>query len=204
MRMAKWLAGAMALFVLIGVTPASHGAAGRDPGAVPDVTLTVRDLRGREQAPFKLDGRAASVLFFLTHDCPISNRYAPEILRIVRDYQPRKVRFYLVYVDPAAGVPALEAHRREFGLSEVPAVLDARHALVAAVGASVTPEVAVVGPQGHILYRGRIDDGYAALGKARRQVTRRDLRAALDAVLGGKKIATPRTEAIGCYINPQN
>jgi hypothetical protein len=49
-------------------------------------------------------------------------------------------------------------------------------------------------------YRGRIDDLYAALGRPRRQVTHPDLRDALDDLVAGKPVRTPRTEATGCYI----
>ncbi len=38
------------------------------------------------------------------------------------------------------------------------------------------------------------------LGVARQQVTERDLRLALDAVLSGAPVAKPETEAVGCYI----
>ncbi len=169
----------------------------------PNVSLTARDIRGRDHTPFKLDGSKASVLIFLAHDCPVSNRYAPELQRIARDYRDKQIRFYLVYVDPTVGSKQIEGHLREYGLSDIPAIQDARRALVKAAGATVTPEAAVVGEKGAILYRGRIDNLYAALGKPRRQATERDLRNALDAILKGEKIPVARTQAIGCYIASQ-
>ena len=42
----------------------------------------------------------------------------------------------------------------------------------------------------------------ARIGKPRRVITVHDLRDALDAVIAGKPVARPRTEAIGCYITP--
>jgi len=36
----------------------------------------IRDIDGIPRSPFKPDGKA-SVLFFITSDCPISNSYAP-------------------------------------------------------------------------------------------------------------------------------
>ena len=78
--------------------------------------------------------------------------------------------------------------------------LDPRHQLVAATGVTTTPEVAVVTADGRIVYRGRIDDLYADLGKKRRAPGRRDLREALSAVLAGRPVKVPRTEAVGCSI----
>jgi thiol-disulfide isomerase/thioredoxin len=180
------------------------GAQAQDRQTVPDISLTVKDIHGNSQSPFKLDGQAASVFFFILQDCPISNRYAPEIARLVRDYQSKNIRFSLVYIDPAANEKTIAAHMREFNLPEIPAIHDARHSLVAAVGASITPEVAVVGRKGEILYRGRIDNLYEALGKPRRNITEHDLRNALNAILQNKKVSIARTQTIGCYITAQN
>jgi hypothetical protein len=55
----------------------------------------------------------------------------------------------------------------------------------------VTPEVAVVGPGGALLYRGRIDDLWSDYGKRRQEPTTRDLRAALDAALAGRPTPPP-------------
>ena len=172
--------------------------------SVTDVSLTVKDVHGRAQSPFKLDGQAASVLFFIQQDCPVSNRYAPEIARIVSEYQPKKIRFYLVYIDPTVETKQIEAHLREFSLPDIPVLHDAKRSLVSATGVSVTPEVAVVGNRGEILYRGRIDNLYEALGKPRRIVTEHDLRNALEAVLRNRQVPVARTQAIGCYISAQN
>jgi hypothetical protein len=62
----------------------------------------------------------------------------------------------------------------------------------------VTPEVAVLSPTGELLYLGRIDDRYNPQGKRRPEPTVRDLQLALDAVLAGKPVPTPRTKAFGC------
>lgn len=165
------------------------------------VQLKIKDLQGRELSPFEPDGSRASVFIFLMKDCPISNRYAPEIMRIARDYQTKRIRFYLVYVDDVMG---LEKHLQEYGLADLPAIFDDQRLLVKATGVQTAPESAVIGNQGEILYRGRIDNLFAAMGKPRRQVTEHDLRDALDAIIDGRPIRTPRTTAIGCFISMEN
>jgi hypothetical protein len=79
-------------------------------------------------------------------------------------------------------------------------LIDRRHELVRQLGATVTPEAAVIGAHGELLYRGRIDDGYVSLGKRRFEATTHDLRDALEAVLAGKPVAAPRTATVGCAI----
>ena len=72
--------------------------------------------------------------------------------------------------------------------------------LVRRAGATITPEAAVFGAAPEPLYLGRIDDRYVDFGKARPEATRHDLEQALDAVLDGRPVPEPRTEAIGCFI----
>ena len=140
------------------------------------------------------------LLFFVATDCPISNRYAPEIARICKDYRARGVRCFLVYPDTGADVGAVTAHRREYGLSTAaPAIIDRDRTLVRAVGPRVTPEAALYSSTGRV-YRGRIDDWYVDVGRSRRQATQHDLRLRIDAALAGRSIAPAETEAVGCFI----
>ena len=163
--------------------------------------LTIADIQGVPRSPLRPDG-IASVLFFITSDCPISNSYAPEIQRVCSEYGPKKVSCNLVYVDPDLTVADVKKHVKDFGYSGVPAILDSTQKLVHAASASITPEAAVIGASGQVLYRGRIDNVYASLGKRRPEATEKDLRKALDEVLSGKPVSTPQTKAIGCYIPP--
>jgi hypothetical protein len=167
-------------------------------GAGPGFPLWVRDLDGTRHA-IPDPGAKATVLLFLAHDCPISNRYLPEIERLRAADAPRGVRFFAVYAEPGLTPEQARRHRQEYGVA-VPAVVEAWRPLVRATGATVTPEAAVLGPDGALLYRGRIDDLYADFGTRRPRATRHELREALDAILDGHTVASPRTRAVGCFI----
>ena len=145
-----------------------------------------------------LDEEGLVVWLFLDTECPIANVYSPEVERIVADYAPRGVEFFLVYADADRSPEDVRRHREEYGLTP-PSLIDHGHSLVRYSGASVTPEAAVFrGPER--LYLGRIDDRYADYGKQRVVPTRRDLRLALDAALEGARPEVATTEAIGCFI----
>ena len=151
-------------------------------------------------SPLHPDG-SVGILFFITNDCPIANSYAPEIQRICGDYAGRGVSCTLVYSDLTLDDAAIRKHHADFGYpATIPAVRDTGHKLAKAAGATITPEAVIVNRDSKVLYRGRIDNFWAALGKQRRQPTEHDLRDALDQVLAGKPIAHPETKAIGCYI----
>ncbi|HTM50851.1 MAG TPA: redoxin family protein [Bryobacteraceae bacterium] len=164
-------------------------------------SVTVRDVQGVDRSPLQPKEKA-SVLFFVTSDCPISNSYAPEIQRICSEYSPRGVACNLIYVDPDLTPADVRKHTAEFGYKGMPAILDSAQQLVRAAGATTTPEAALIGRSGQVLYRGRIDNLYAALGKRRPAATEKDLRKALDETLAGRPVSTPKTKAIGCYIPP--
>ena len=162
--------------------------------------IAIRDVDGHELKPLDPAG-PAGVLFFITNDCPISNSYAPEIQRICGDYAAKGVKCTLVYSDLSVDAAAIRKHRADYGYNAtIPAVSDGSHQLAQATGATITPEAVVAGKAGQVLYRGRIDNFYAGLGKPRRIVTEHDLRQALDEVLAGKPVSHPQTQAVGCYI----
>ncbi|HEY3836471.1 MAG TPA: redoxin domain-containing protein [Bryobacteraceae bacterium] len=162
--------------------------------------IHIPDVNGHPLDPLNPTG-PASVLFFITNDCPIANSYAPEIQRICNDYAGKGVACTLVYSDLTLDAGAIRKHHSEYGYPDsIPAVKDNGHKLADATGATITPQAVVVGKGGKVLYRGRIDNFYAALGKPRRMATEHDLRLALDEVLAGKSVTHPQTQALGCYI----
>ena len=163
-------------------------------------SVLIRDIDGRELKPLDPTG-AADILFFITNDCPIANSYAREIQRICGDYAGRGVKCTLVYSDSTVDAGAIRKHRADYGYNAtIFAVSDKAHELAHATGAAITPEAVLVGKAGKVLYRGRIDNFYAGLGKPRRNVTEHDLRQAVDEVLAGKPVSHPQTQAVGCYI----
>jgi hypothetical protein len=171
------------------------GLSAAAPGAWSN--LVINDVYGIPRHPLNHAEKAGSVLFFYWQDCPICNSYAPEITRICASYT--NFAFYVVQIDPDLTATAAKKHAAEYDL-RAPVLLDPEHRLVKLAKATVTPEAVVLGKNGQALYRGRIDDLYAALGKKRAAATKHDLREALDAITSGKAIKRRETKAIGCLI----
>jgi hypothetical protein len=160
----------------------------------------LRDLENQIVDPFQVPSHAkAIVLLFTSTQCPISNRYAPEVRRLYEKFARRGVVFWLVYANPAESVDDIRAHVRAFS-HPGRALRDPGHALVRLSGATVTPEAAVFDRGGRIVYRGRIDDRYASLGVDRQAPTTHDLENALGAVLAGRPVPNPVTRAVGCFL----
>jgi hypothetical protein len=163
------------------------------------VSGQTRDIDGRSIAPFAPAGKA-NVLLFVQTDCPISNSYAPEIQRICRAYESKGVSCSLAYEDVRVDAAAVRRHMKDFAYTGVPATIDDSRALADRARATITPAALVIDARGAVRYRGRIDNLYASLGKRRQNVTEHDLTDALDAILAGKPVPKPETEALGCFI----
>ncbi len=159
---------------------------------------TLLSLDGARINPAATSNLLATVLLFTRTDCPISNRYAPEVERRYETYRARGVAFWLVYLDASETEDAIRKHTREYGYN-FGALLDRKHELARWAQASVTPEAVVI-VCGSIVYRGLIDDRYARLGKARIEPSRRDLNEVLDALSRGAAVAPRTTRATGCFI----
>lgn len=170
------------------------------PNAIENTVPAIEDIHGKVQHPFQCEHAKASVLFFVTHDCPISNAYSPELSRLRNEYEAKGFEMMLVYVDPEASAEEIKVHMKEYSLSAYTAIVDQKHRLVNASGATVTPEVAVILPDGAISYRGRIDNLFPELGQRRRVTTEKDLRNALNAIIENKPVEVSRTQAVGCYV----
>jgi hypothetical protein len=138
-----------------------------------------------------------TVYVFTTTDCPISNRYAPEVKRLAAKFKS-KASFVLVYPVPTDTPEKIREHTSKFAYGIQP-IRDADLRLVKLTGVTVTPEVAVM-QGGNLLYRGRIDDRYVAFGQDRPQPATRDLENALEAAIAGRPVAVSETRAIGCIL----
>lgn len=161
--------------------------------------LRLPDLDGRQIEPLRAKDAKAIVFIFIRTDCPLSNRYAPEVRRLHDRFAKSGVRFWLVYPDPDESGEIIRKHIKEYEY-RLSALRDPQHKLVKITGAQVTPEASVFLPGGRMVYRGRIDDRYVVLGKARPVPTTRDLEQVLEAILEGKQVTNKTTAAIGCFI----
>jgi peroxiredoxin len=161
------------------------------------VDPAVKDIDGIAHHPIAPGEKMGSVLIFYLQDCPICNSYAPEINRIAETFT--NFAFYVVQVDPDLNLEVAKEHARQYALRP-PVLLDPGHDLVKRAGATITPEVVVIGKDGGIVYRGRIDNLYIEAGKKRSSATSHDLRDALETIQAGHRMKQKQTKAVGCVI----
>jgi hypothetical protein len=140
-----------------------------------------------------------TVYVFLAESCPISQQATLPLRELHAKYAARGVRFVGVF----PGGTATAASVAEFkGKYAVPFALqlDLGQQLTRRFKATTTPEALVVAAGGRILYQGRLDDRYAALGERRTVSQHHELAEALADLAAGRPVAVPRTEPVGCFI----
>jgi hypothetical protein len=173
----------------------SLGAAAAGPGE----KSFAEDLYGKAVDPLAASSGHVVVLLFVRTDCPISNRYAPEVQKLSEEFRGR-ANFWLVFPDRNESASEIQSHLKEFHYA-IPALRDIHHELVRRAQASITPEAAVFDSTGKLVYHGRIDNWYAEFGRSRPAATTHELRDALGAALAGKTMNPDHANAVGCYIS---
>jgi hypothetical protein len=141
----------------------------------------------------------ATVLVFISAECPISNRYAPDIQRLYKAFAPKGVRFWLVYPNPAETAAIIAKHLKDYGYPDI-VLRDRANTLLTSAKPTVTPEAVVFDATRKIAYQGRIDDRFVELMRERPAPTTHDLERALTAVIEGQLVVPSTTQAVGCFI----
>src|ERR1017187_7021388 len=165
--------------------------------SVPQFQL--RHTEGATLTPPAGAGRKAVLLFFVTVDCPVANSYVPEMNRLREAYARRGIAFYAVQADPSVAEAAVVRYARDYRYS-FPLLLDPAQTLVRHTNATVTPQAAVLSPEGKLLYLGPVDNRVEDFGKQRPRDTEGYLRQVRDAVLRGRAIRAASHKSIGCAI----
>lgn len=92
-----------------------------------------------------------------------------------------------------------EALHRTRGAAPAALLLDSEGIMGRAYGAVVTPHMFIVAPNGNLVYAGAISDNPTMDAKEAR-ASRNYVRAALQDLAAGRKVATPSTRPFGCTI----
>ena len=136
---------------------------------------------------------------FVATECPLAELYAGRLAELAAGFGPKGVAFVAVASNRRETDETLGRFAAAHGIP-FPILADRDGRVAARLGATRTPSVVVLDERRAIRYRGRIDDQYTR-GTRRAEPRRRDLAEALEALLAGRPIDQPETEAIGCPID---
>ena len=163
--------------------------------ALPDV------VSGRTISLGTFAGKQALLVMFICQHCPYVQHSKAELSRLGKDYQNTEVGIVAISANDAANYPddapdRLKAMAQELGFT-FPFCYDESQETAKAYTAACTPDFFLFGPDRQLVYRGQLDDSRPGNGKP---VNGRDLRAALETVLAGRKVSQDQQPSVGCNI----
>ena len=154
-------------------------------------------------------GRHGLLVMFLCPHCPFVKHVEEQIAHIDRDYfnggrgpiaiaaiQSNDVAQY-----PDDGPDGMRAQASRLGWT-FPYLLDDTQEVARSYDAACTPDLFLFDAEMKLVYRGQLDDSRPRRGDTGNDVpvTGKDLRAAMDAVIAGKRPDTNQRSSLGCNI----
>jgi peroxiredoxin len=165
----------------------------------PDFSLVNVDGRTVSLADFK--GKPALLVAFICNHCPFVKHIANPLAQLTAEYMAKGVAIVGISSNDASNYPAdspeqmvREAEERGY---QFPYLYDDTQDVAKDYQAACTPDFFLFDANQKLVYRGQFDDSRPDSGIP---VTGKDLRAALDAVLAGKKPSENQRPSIGCNI----
>lgn len=142
-----------------------------------------------------------TVYIFLHESCVISQYYTLSLKELHQKYADNTIEFIGLFPNFSSKPENIEQFKEKY---QIPFDLktDYYHTIKEKFEAMVTPEVVVYNESAEeIIYKGRIDDAYARVGKRKRVTSTSELKDVLEALANNEPILTANTQAVGCFIN---
>jgi peroxiredoxin len=167
--------------------------------AAPEFSLiSTTDSKTVKRADFA--GKPLLVMFICNH-CPFVKHLNKDLAKIAKEYQQKGLAVVGISANDPVTHPddspeKMAAEARTLGYT-FPYLFDDSQEAARAFRAACTPDFFLFDKSHHLVYRGQFDDSRPDNGKP---VTGADLRAAMNAVLAGKAVASDQKPSIGCNI----
>ncbi len=174
--------------------------------SIPEFDLPGVD--GKNHGPQEYRDAKLLLIVFTCNHCPTAQAYEARIKQLHADYRDRGVQLVAISPNDAEAVRLDELGYSDLGDSlgdmklrakesgfEFPYLYDGEQQRVSqAFGAKATPHVFLFDADRKLRYTGRIDNGEVG------EVTKHDLRDAIEAVLAGRTVEEPTTRVFGCSV----
>jgi peroxiredoxin len=164
-------------------------------------SFSLPDRNGNLVSLADFAGAPVLLVAFWCNHCPYVRHVRPEFLSLVREYQARGAAVVAISANDVAAFPEdgperMTEEARAHGYS-FPYLYDEKQETAKAYRAACTPDFFLFDGSRRLVYRGQMDDSRPGNGKP---LNGADLRAALDAALAGKPVASRQKPSIGCNI----
>ena len=162
-------------------------------------SIPLTDSYNKETTLSEIPDHLATVITFLSPECPLSENYTKTLNEIKQEFEAQDIDFVNIFPGSYYSPEKIKAFIQAYNLKQTN-LLDQNSLLVQHLRATITPEVFVLNKNGEVVYSGAIDNWAIDLGEKRQVITEFYLKDALYALLQNKKITITKTKAVGCFI----
>lgn len=169
-----------------------------DPGQKID-NFRLVDQRGEPHALYDLASKKAVVIMVQGNGCPIVRQAVPALAEIRAKYGEQGVEFLLLNSNLQDKRELVAKEATDFKI-DFPILVDETQRVGEALGVVRTSEVFVIEPKTwKLAYRGPMDDRLSY--ERQRPAKNHYLTDALDAIVAGQPVKTPKADGVGCLVN---
>ena len=169
-----------------------------EPGQKLD-NFRLLDHRGQPHALYDLANKKAVVIMVQGNGCPIVRQALPALSEVRAKYREQGVEFLLLNSNLQDKRDLVAKEADEFKI-DFPILVDEKQHVGEALGVVRTSEVFVIEPKSwKVAYRGPMDDRLSY--ERQRPAQHHYLTDALDAVVAGQPVKTPKADGVGCLVN---
>ena len=157
------------------------------------------DHLGQPHALYDLANQKAVVIMVQGNGCPIVRQALPALAEVRAKYRDQGIEFLLLNSNLQDKRELVAKEADEFKIA-FPILVDEKQDVGEALGVVRTSEVFVIEPKSwKLAYRGPMDDRLSY--ERQRPAQHHYLTDALDALVAGQPVKTPKADGVGCLVN---
>jgi peroxiredoxin len=172
------------------------------PLGTPAPEFRLKDTNSSNHYSFEeLKGSKGTLVLFICNHCPFVHHVVSEVVMIANDYRVQGIGVIAISSNDAVKYPQdgpeLMAEFAFRNKIDFPYLYDENQEVAKAFDAACTPDFFLFDNQNKLSYRGQLDDSRPGNNIP---LSGNDLRAAIDAVIYNRTLASPQKPSVGCNI----
>ncbi len=168
--------------------------------SAPDFKLTDQ-ISGKTLTYNDIKGKKGTLVMFICNHCPYVKHIIQELVAIGKEFMPKGIGMVAINANDAVNYPEDSPEKMKVFAAEndflFPYLYDEIQEVAKAYDAACTPDFDLFDAENRCVYRGQLDNSRPGNEVP---VSGKDLRAALNLVLEGKKVPENQIPSTGCNI----
>lgn len=174
------------------------------PLGTPIIDFKLPDTAGNMHSTADYASRKVLIVMFICNHCPYVQAIRDRLIALQASYNPEVVQLIGINANDAAEYPddspeEMKMAIKKFGIN-FPYLIDESQEVAKNYQAQCTPDIYVFDQNRKLAYHGRLDDSW----KDANNVTKQELKEAIDSLLLGQQPPAQQNASMGCSIKWKN